>query len=1442
MLIPTNTRFTQPQRRGIILLVVVAMLALFAALGLSFVYYAQSEADAARFSTQAQTQNFADIDPEFLMSYSLGQLIFGVDDISAYGTNNNVYSALRGHDLARNMYGYRRNTLNVTPFNGIQLPNTVMDPIYGGAPFNQPFANLINFQYYPPDGFVRDPGRPGASRALPTAAYAGAGTNYVGENVPWTYADLNSVYLGQMNGAGEVLIQSFWRNWTTGGATLVPTDPWWRQYDASQPALAPPAWSKYATLRPIPWFNRGNPSNPGVTGFPPPADGGGDVRNIDFGPGVRVPGGGNTFYNNDSIWIDLGFPVRIGPNGKLYKPLFAPFIMDLDGKVNLNVVGNLRRQQPLMGGGFTYEHGSTLGLGPWEINPNQVLTAADWRNVLHHRYDQNFVPGQAASALNTTPGNAGWSLPAGMGGAPPFWGFMDFDGVRDAASNYATSDKIYLPGDPGVPPGTGNQYAPPLPAAPNQGRLVPFPYIPLPSYGGGIAVERASHPALFNPINPNYVRSVPNGGDGTAANDRLHRLSQLEALYRYGGTGSPSLTADLFRLAPQCFYQPPITNSRLNVTLLSADLARPGITPWLQPATSAYGLGMTGPTLNAYPNFGGGGLPAAAPTATSPNLGEYGPDYRGFAGTAPGSPANTQSTGKRLNINRFLSNYPAPVNGIITDMIAYKTAVDDRQQLARDIFDYLRFVTTGARPGAALPAKTNPESDEFKALRWLAQLAVNIVDFRDIDEYVTPFPWYRDPLNPMAPPEYVFGTELPQVVVNEVYAEIVNDPMDTFNGNTMATMDYKINFWIELLNPLMNETLPPLSGARTNRAVLQNANGPVYKLQIVQPAAAGGSAINTNDAANVLGVTNPAATVHLRVEDFTPAAGDDPFPLDPAYHYVVNAVHTNTGPPAVLPMKNDTMMMMKAYHPNNGFYVMGPQKFPFPPDPMAPTNPVSVRVQQLPAMGMIPEHGLTRTLPVANDPTTVPPHSVILRRLACPHLPADNNPNSATYNPYVTVDYLDNIPIRRGATYNDTMMIPLANRDLIATWPSKSRSHPYRAKPLVDSTTNAGPMHSMFSHHDLAATFQWLVHLDRNYTSPAELFHVSGYRPFQLTQEFYNAGGTAHSQRAPWTTSAARIYRFLEYVDTGYRMAGVSQDGRVPGKININTIWDEAVFQALCDPNLSVNFTAPNVTAIFNNLRSSRTVNPTPGPADRPFRSLAAAHEGPPANPANDGINATILRDGPVPGTPWYRVPGATHPQQQNELISKIFNNVTTRSNVFAVWMTVGFFEVHEWSNAPAPGTHYELGKEIGKDENRHIRHRMFSIVDRTELVLPNANGPDGVSFRNAPATFFVAPANRLVVPTPVFTTQAGPPFTTQPGDQIPLEVTYQTPAGATVTDLVVVTVGPVPWTFNNVQLQQLNATPNVQVTLRGNPGPQLRFDHRQRQYAPLVPYYSIIQ
>src|SRR5262249_10756376 len=98
------------------------------------------------------------------------------------------------------------------------------------------------------------------------------------------------------------------------------------------------------------------------------------------------------------------------------------------------------------------------------------------------------------------------------------------------------------------------------------------------------------------------------------------------------------------------------------------------------------------------------------------------------------------------------------------------------------------------------------------------QLAVNIVDYIDEDDVSTPFNYYTaldaaDPLfdvgtpnpsraatpnNPEESPRYwVFGTELPRVVLNEAMAEF---QYQAPNGGPPIAGNFPVNVWAELLN------------------------------------------------------------------------------------------------------------------------------------------------------------------------------------------------------------------------------------------------------------------------------------------------------------------------------------------------------------------------------------------------------------------------------------------------------------------------------------------------------------------------------------------------------------------------------------------------------------------------------------------------------------------
>ena len=82
---------------------------------------------------------------------------------------------------------------------------------------------------------------------------------------------------------------------------------------------------------------RGTPDHPNFTGsnpnFNPIWDG--------ITPGPTASGTSTTTATGspDSVWVDLGLPVRYTVDGQAYKPLFAILCLDMDGRLNLNAHG-----------------------------------------------------------------------------------------------------------------------------------------------------------------------------------------------------------------------------------------------------------------------------------------------------------------------------------------------------------------------------------------------------------------------------------------------------------------------------------------------------------------------------------------------------------------------------------------------------------------------------------------------------------------------------------------------------------------------------------------------------------------------------------------------------------------------------------------------------------------------------------------------------------------------------------------------------------------------------------------------------------------------------------------------------------------------------------------------------------------------------------------------
>ncbi|WP_435005335.1 hypothetical protein P12x_003232 [Tundrisphaera lichenicola] len=74
------------------------------------------------------------------------------------------------------------------------------------------------------------------------------------------------------------------------------------------------------------------------------------------------------------------------------------------------------------------------------------------------------------------------------------------------------------------------------------------------------------------------------------------------------------------------------------------------------------------------------------------------------------------------------------------------------------------------------------------------------------------------------------------------------------------------------------------------------------------------------------------------------------------------------------------------------------------------------------------------------------------------------------------------------------------------------------------------------------------------------------------------------------------------------------------------------------------------------------------------------------------------------------------HPYYRTELLQKVMNLSTVRTHQFAVWITVGFFEVTK-VGTPELGIADQLGGELGLAAGRNVRYRSFFTIDRTRAT-----------------------------------------------------------------------------------------------------------------------------
>ena len=365
----------------------------------------------------------------------------------------------------------------------------------------------------------------------------------------------------------------------------------------------------------------------------------------------------------------------------------------------------------------------------------------------------------------------------------------------------------------------------------------------------------ANHPSLF----AGYEWSSTASPSHTFPLGDTRRLSTryADGFSSYSQMSLASLSGTLQGSAPPAPNRTDAGNqARMNTTTFSATLD----VPMVPPVTLDYGVTTSFQLSSTLGTDPAATILHPADTTLPPVLTTVGqtPGTVSDMDNATKFWANRMAALGGVDLNRKLTDYRDTTvaanltKGLAPDNVANNLqAWADRHNLARDIYARLVVatganavvnVTTAGTLGSVKVGST-ATAKQIEGLRYLAQLAVNIVDQIDGDDVSTAFVWnpVEDlsgtvPAGTPGPFEVVtvtpatltnatfqhnfnsdsaiqngvvFGTEKPRLVLNEAYSETANDPADTFDlhpaamGNPAygARLPVHSRFWIELMNP-----------------------------------------------------------------------------------------------------------------------------------------------------------------------------------------------------------------------------------------------------------------------------------------------------------------------------------------------------------------------------------------------------------------------------------------------------------------------------------------------------------------------------------------------------------------------------------------------------------------------------------------------------------------
>jgi hypothetical protein len=636
--------------------------------------------------------------------------------------------------------------------------------------------------------------------------------------------------------------------------------------------------------------------------------------------------------------------------------------------------------------------------------------------------------------------------------------------------------------------------------------------------------------------------------------------------------------------------------------------------------------------------------------------------------------------GERFDLNRALLESGTANSGTYTPTVSTNLYYRQRQAYFKDLYTLLVALNPGADRGT------------------LAQWAANAVEFRDADSVMTPFEYDTNPANGWSPDgdmqtseterAVVFGTERPEILIQEAFAW-----RNTASGTAGMA--------ITLHRPWNAKAISPGWYSATTVAgvpagiidaepcdisldtrVSGTSGRPLNQIDLGKKA--GPNVSNSTNAAynDVSGTTYPIW--RLRIVDSTGSTTLQTVRFDTdtagANEVVDSSVKTTkTGDSKAKLAADSTLTLLSGTTITTGI----------PATPTAGTATISVT-------------GSTRTFSGLSLPGTATSGTVLLERLSIPSiaLTSSNAAQSAIWNSvalsatgtspavWVTVDSCSVT-----VTETQTVLSPAAfSATSTARTPGSLFWKPSTASPTLTGATVTIP--STVATSGATAWFPWP---NRPFVSSAELMLVPRGTPLEMLQNYSALPAAVASYGIPVTpldllfdtvhvpTRFSKIHTTTTVntsantgIDTNFTTVNQLSSFREPGRVNLNTVMSDEVWNAVVLGPLTGSTGMSGSTGLPTRTEAQFS-GTSPAPAKSLVKMLSLMSTG--SQPVNDKNQPDVL-------------PTTLNPLHSLYTATRLANTVTPRSNVFAVWIT--------------------LRESVKNDPDSVKYHRAFYIIDRS--------------------------------------------------------------------------------------------------------------------------------